>query len=124
MVYFSDETKILTFLAANRFQQQFCYQKCHSAYHKKEKLRLHTDSLSPPIFNPRLKPKLRKKEIAFVGQPPNICNAYSSFPLKEREDYFANRSTAFLVFSKVLNAVKRKYPSPLAPKPEPGVPTI
>lgn len=34
----------------------------------------------------------------------------------------ANRSMARFVFSGVLNAVRRKYPSPAAPKPAPGVP--
>ena len=34
----------------------------------------------------------------------------------------ANLSIAFSVFSFVLNAVRRKYPSPALPKPAPGVP--
>lgn len=33
------------------------------------------------------------------------------------------RSTALSVFSLLPKAVNRKYPSPLAPKPAPGVPT-
>ena len=33
-------------------------------------------------------------------------------------------SIAATVFSYVPNAVRRKYPSPCAPKPEPGVPTM
>ena len=37
--------------------------------------------------------------------------------------YFTMRSIASLVFSKEPNAVSRKYPSPLGPNPEPGVPT-
>ena len=38
--------------------------------------------------------------------------------------YFVMRSIASLVFSKEPNAVSRKYPSPLGPKPLPGVPTM
>ena len=35
---------------------------------------------------------------------------------------FTMRSMAARVFSWVLNAVRRKYPSPAGPNPEPGVP--
>ena len=40
--------------------------------------------------------------------------------------YYPNlliRSTASIVFSRLPKAVSLKYPSPLGPKPEPGVPT-
>ena len=36
---------------------------------------------------------------------------------------FTILSIASLVFSALPNAVRRKYPSPLGPKPDPGVPT-
>ena len=40
-----------------------------------------------------------------------------------RHYIFLILSTASMVFSLLPNAVSRKYPSPLGPKPDPGVPT-
>ena len=37
--------------------------------------------------------------------------------------FFLIRSTASITFSRWPKADSRKYPSPLGPKPEPGVPT-
>ena len=65
--------------------------------------------------------------------PAGFLPIHGSFPArflyalcrKERHLFYRLLilSTAFAVFSYVPNAVSRKYPSPLGPNPDPGVPT-
>lgn len=57
---------------------------------------------------------------SFPHKPKNRESATRNFINQKRASLI--RLTASIVFSRVLNAVRRKYPSPAGPKPEPGVP--